>query len=56
MSIVEQMFGSRMSEAERDEVRKTVAGIVKLSAALKAVPLENGDEPFSTFVPVRPED
>ena len=51
--LVEQLYGSRLTAAELDEVRKGVERIVEASAELRAVRLGNWDEPFSVFAPYR---
>jgi hypothetical protein len=54
-SIVKRLYGDRLTTEQLDEVRKGVVGIVEAAEALRAVKLENGDEPFSVFVPYRKE-
>jgi hypothetical protein len=51
--LVEQLYGSRLTGDELDEVRKGVERIVEASAELRAVRLGNWDEPFSVFSPYR---
>jgi hypothetical protein len=51
--IVKKRFGDRLSTEELDEVKKAVDGIGEMTAALRAVKLKNGDEPFTRFVPYR---
>ena len=55
-NIVKRLYGDRLTPEELDEVRKGVEGIVEAAESLRAVKLENGDEPFSVFVPYRKED
>ena len=55
-NIVKRLYGDRLTAEELDEVRKGVVGIVEAAESLRAVKLENGDEPFSVFVPYRKED
>ncbi|MCH8109498.1 MAG: hypothetical protein IIB15_05155 [Chloroflexi bacterium] len=55
-NIVKRLYGDRLTSEELDEVRKGVEGIVEAAESLRAVKLENGDEPFSVFVPYRKED
>ena len=52
-NIVKMRFGDRLSAEELKEVNKTVKGIGEMTAALRAVKLNNGDEPFTRFVPYR---
>ena len=54
--IVRRLYGDRLSSEELAEVRKSVEGIVEAAESMRAVKLENGDEPFSVFVPYRKED
>ena len=51
--LVEQMYGSKLTEAELEEVKKGVERIVEASAELRAIKLGNWDEPFSVFTPLR---
>ncbi len=55
-NIVKRLYGDRLTSEQLDEVRKGVVGIVEAAEAMRAVKLENGDEPFSTFVPYRKGD
>lgn len=55
-NIVKRLYGDRLTSEELDEVRKGVVGIVEAAESMRAVKLENGDEPFSVFVPYRKED
>ena len=55
-NIVKRLYGDRLTSEELDEVRKGVEGIVEAAESMRAVKLENGDEPFSVFVPYRKED
>ena len=54
-NIVKRLYGDRLTTEQLDEVRKGVVGIVEAAEALRALKLENGDEPFSVFVPYRKE-
>ena len=56
MSIVRQRYGDRLNEEQLQEVQKRIDGIAKAAEALRAVKLENGDEPFSIFAPYRVDD
>ena len=55
-NIVKRLYGDRLTAEELDEVSKGVVGIVEAAESMRAVKLENGDEPFSVFVPYRKED
>ena len=52
-NIVKQRFGDRLTAEELEEVQEAVEGIGKMTASLRAVKLNNGDEPFTRFVPYR---
>ena len=52
---VKRLFGDRLDEKQLEGVRTGVETIVRASQAVSAVRLENGDEPFSVFVPYREE-
>ena len=51
--IVKSRFGDRLTDEELKEVNKAVEGIGEMTASLRAVKLNNGDEPFTRFVPYR---
>jgi hypothetical protein len=51
--MVKDRYGDRLSAEELEEVRKGVEGIAKAAESLRAVKLENGDEPFSIFKPYK---
>jgi len=52
-ALVRDRYGSRLSPAQLSELRKVVDGIVQTMRALRAVRLQNSDEPFQPFVPYR---
>lgn len=52
---VKRLYGDRLDEKQMEGVRTGVETIVRASQAVSAVRLENGDEPFSVFVPYREE-
>lgn len=52
-ALVQERYGDRLTPAQLDEVRKGVEGVVLAAHALRAVRLENSDEPFPPFVPYR---
>lgn len=52
---VKRLYGDRLDEKQLEGVRTGVETIVRASQAVSAVRLENGDEPFSVFVPYREE-
>ena len=51
--LIRQRYGHRLTAAELEEVRKGVLGVARMTATLRTVRLENGDEPFSVFIPYR---
>jgi hypothetical protein len=53
LAAVLAMDGERLSEEQRAQVRKRIAGSVKQSAALRSVRFDNGDEPEIVFTPYR---
>ena len=54
--MVRGRYGDRLNDDELEEVRKGVDALVEAAESLRAVKLENGDEPFSVFTPYRRED
>jgi hypothetical protein len=55
LALIKQRYSERLTPAELEEVRKGVDGIAQAASALRSVALENGDEPFSIFMPYRQE-
>ena len=54
--IVKQRYGGLMEPNDFGAVRRRVEDIVRAAEELGAVKLENGDEPFSVFVPFAGEE
>ena len=54
--VVRERYGDRLDDEQLEEVKKGVEGIFEAAQALREIKLENGDEPFSTFVPYRKGD
>ena len=54
-NVVRERYGDRLDDEQLDEVKKGVEGIFEAAQALREIRLENGDEPFSLFVPHRKE-
>ena len=52
-ALVRERYGDRLTPEQLDGVKKGVEGIVKAARALRAVRLENSDEPMQPFVPYR---
>jgi hypothetical protein len=55
-NIIKERYGERLSDDELAEVKKGVEKIVEAAEKLRAVRLENGDEPFFVFRPYRGEE
>ena len=53
--MVSDRYGDRLDAEQLEEVRKGVETIAEAAQALRAVKLENGDEPLSIFTPYRAE-
>jgi CO/xanthine dehydrogenase Mo-binding subunit len=53
--MIRQCYGHRLTSDELEEVRKGVAGVSQAAAALRAVRLPQGAEPFSVGIPYRQE-
>lgn len=56
MKIIEQRYGDRVGPKQLEQIRSGVDTMAKAAEKLRSVPIENGDEPFSVFVPYRGED
>ena len=53
LAIVRERYGARLTPEQLEGVRKAVEGIVEMARSLRAVSLENSDEPMQPFVPFR---
>ena len=53
--MVSDRYGGRLDAEQLEEVKKGVEAIAEAAQALRAVKLENGDEPLSIFTPYRAE-
>ena len=53
LQLIKVRYGSRLTEAELAEVRESLVANAQTSAALRAAPLANGDEPSIVFTPLR---
>jgi hypothetical protein len=51
-----QRYGSRLSPEMAETLRGAVESVLKTVAAVRAVPLANGEAPLLGFAPVRKED
>jgi hypothetical protein len=56
LQLIVQRYGDRLTTEQLAEVRKGVAGLATVTAALRAVPLDNSLEPHTVFVPYRQEE
>ena len=54
-ALVRHRYGSSLTAAELEGVRKGIEGIVAAARVLRAVRLRNDDEPYPPFVPFRGE-
>jgi hypothetical protein len=52
-ALVRERYGDRLTPEQLDGVKKGIEGIVQAARALRAVRLENSDEPMPPFVPYR---
>ena len=52
-SVVADRYGDRLTPEELEEVRKAIEANLDAAYALRSIKLENWDEPFSVFKPLR---
>jgi len=52
-NIIYDSYGSRLNEKEKEEIKKSIEQTIENSVKLNKIKLENGDEPFSVFIPFR---
>jgi hypothetical protein len=52
-AMVAERYGARLTPAQLEDVRKGIEAVVTGARALRAVKLENSDEPMQPFVPFR---
>ena len=55
-NVVRERYGNRLDDEQLEEVKKGVEEIFEAAESLRKIKLENGDEPFSLFVPFRKGD
>ena len=55
-NMVKGQCGDRLSPAELEEVRKMVESNLEAARALRAIKLDQRDEPFLVFTPYREEE
>ncbi|HUS77197.1 MAG TPA: hypothetical protein VM050_00835 [Patescibacteria group bacterium] len=53
--IVKHHYGDKIEPDELEEVRKGVERVIENAEKLRAIKLQNGNEPFSIFRPYRKE-
>lgn len=51
LAIIRTRYGDRVTPDELEEIKKSLTAILDASTAMRAVKLENGDEPHQTFKP-----
>ncbi len=51
LALIRERYGNRLTPKELDEVRASLTAILDGAAIMRAVKLENGDEPNQTFKP-----
>ena len=54
-NVIRQCYGHRLTPDELEAVRKGVTGVSQAAVALRAVKLNNSDEPFALGIPYRQE-
>jgi hypothetical protein len=55
LDTMRRRYGDRLATEELEEMREVFEGIIKCQESLRAVRLENRDEPLTTFTPYRGE-
>jgi hypothetical protein len=55
-TLVRQRYRHRLTTAQFEQVDKGVEAVAQMIAALRAVPLADRDEPFTSFIPYCRED
>jgi hypothetical protein len=53
--IVQRRYGARLSEAQMYDIRKDIEGSLEAGRTLRALPLQNHDEPVTRFRALPPE-
>lgn len=56
LSIISRLYGESLSKSDLSDMRKDIANIVSAIESIRAVKLENGDEPAPIFLPYRKEN
>lgn len=54
--LVRERYGTRLTGEQLEILRRAVRAIVEQAAALRAVPLDNADEPLQRFAPFRADE
>ena len=55
-ALIRDRYGERLTEAQLADLREQVASIVARARPLRAVRLQNSDEPAQPFAPFRAEE
>lgn len=50
-TLIKTRYGDRVTPDELEEIRKSLAAILAATAAIRAIKLDNADEPHQTFKP-----
>ena len=56
LALLKGRYGGRLTAEQLGELRKAVAAASDRARQMRAVPLDNGDEPAFVFRPFRAED
>ena len=56
LNIVSRFYGESLSKSDLSDMRRDIANIVDAIESIRAVKLENGDEPAPIFLPYRKEN
>ena len=56
LELLKGRYGDRLTAEQIEELRKAVAAASYRAVRMRAVPLDNGDEPAFVFRPFRGED
>jgi hypothetical protein len=51
LTLIQERYSDRVTHEELEEIRKSLNAIIDNSSAMRAIKLENCDEPFQTFRP-----
>ncbi len=54
-ALVRRRYGHHLTTEQLEAVEQDVGAVAEMLAALRAVPLANHEEPFTSFIPYRRE-